>query len=327
MPEVLCVLSVRNTSERLPGKVLMPIAGVPMFVHIARRLRQAKCIKDVLVTSPWGKENDDIDRTCVEHGIWNTRGLMEDDTTAELDRAIRKMTGRYGAMPVLRALGDQPFVDWHHIDTAAAAMEANGWDFMLPLQFGADPVYGAGSSPWSYRTWCWTVSMSHGEEREHPGMWIRRHLDRFTYGLVDLPHWSYRPYRLEVDTPDDLELARRVWEAWDKPHEPTLQWVVNYLDKHQDVAGINGSIHEKTGTYTSYSKAEIEQWERDYSGRPVIYSDIASLSGQIEASHRAVKCSKCGTPLMSVQVKAGNLKLRCPKCGHRETFYAAKPIT
>ena len=304
---------------------MAPISGVPMFVRIVRRLKQSRCVADVLVTSPWDPANAEIDRACAESGIWSTRGMQGDDTTAELARAVEKLVGRYGQMPVLRALGDQPFVDWHHIDQAAAAMETRGWDFLLPLQFGSDPVYGAGLSPWSYPAWCWTSSLSSGEERQHPGMWIRRHLERFTYGLVDLPHWCYRPYRLEVDTAADLDMVRQVWEAWGKPSEPPLQWVVNFLDRHQEVAAVNGSIHERTGTYTSYTKAEIQEWERDYSGRPVLYSDLASLTGQIEATHRAVKCSACGTPLMSVNVKAGNLKLRCPKCGHRETFYAQRP--
>jgi spore coat polysaccharide biosynthesis protein SpsF len=323
---VLCVLGVRATSERLPGKVLAPIAGVPMFVHIVRRLKQSKCVADVLVTSPWDPANAEIDRACSEFGIWSTRGMQGDDTTAELARAVDKLVGRYGQMPVLRALGDQPFVDWHHIDQAAAAIETNGWDFLLPLQFGSDPVYGAGLSPWSYRTWCWTSSLSSGEERQHPGMWIRRHLDRFTYGLVDLPHWSYRPYRLEVDTEKDLELVRLVWDAWAKPHEPPLQWVVNFLDRHQDVAAVNGSVRERTGTYTSYTRAEIEQWERDYSGRPVVYSDLAAISGEIQTSHKKVKCSRCATPLVSMDLVRGRLILRCPKCGHKETFESRRPI-
>jgi len=315
------------SSERLPGKALAEFGGSTQIGHVARRLLKSKSVRTVVLATSTGKEDDALAEWGVRAGLPVYRGPL-DDVVTRFNGAVQKHF-KPGDL-VLRALGDQPFLDWDDIDIAASLMENRGWDFLVPLSFGQDPIYGAAVSPWSMATWSWIVGNSRGEEREHVGMRLRRDMPRFKYGLRDIPHWQYRPYRLEVDTPADRALASSIWDIWLRTHtpdeEPPLRWVVDLLDRQPALAALNASVHEKTGTFTSFTQAEVEAWERDYRGREVVFSDAGGLEGQIaDGPPGKVRCSKCDGALVVSKLDHGDLELRCLRCGRREKFFGINP--
>src|SRR3972149_4171561 len=96
-----------------------------------------------------------------------------------------------------------------------AILDARGGDLVLPLTFAEEPVYGAGVSAWSRHAWD-TCSARAGDDpryAEHPGLWFRANLPTLNFGLRELPHWCYRPYRLEADEWTDLDMGKAV-HAW-----------------------------------------------------------------------------------------------------------------
>lgn len=321
---VTAILCARMTSERLPGKCLEDIGGKPALRRIAERLAKAESVAEIIVATSDEASDDPICRLAADLGIPCYRG-----DRMNVNLRMWKALHQYGSGKpyVFRAMSDQPFLDWESLDQAVALMDANKWDFVLPLAFEEDPVYGAGLSPWSYRAWQGIHSGSTGEENEHVGMWLRRNLDRFQYGLRDLPHWCYRPYRLELDEPDDLRLIQAIHKGIDG-EEPTLREVIMYLDKHPAQLTINSHVREKTGPYTSFTKAEIAAWRNDYSGRTIVWSDAAGLIGSIEAAHEAdYTCEKCGGNMVALSIVRGkgDLRTRCIRCGHERMFYSTKP--
>lgn len=48
---ILGVLQARTSSTRLPGKVLMPLAGIPMMLRQIERLRRARRLDVEIITS------------------------------------------------------------------------------------------------------------------------------------------------------------------------------------------------------------------------------------------------------------------------------------
>ena len=222
-------------------------------------------------------------------------------------------------------MSDQPFMDWDALDRSTALMLENGWDNLLALAFKEDPVYGAGIAPWSYDAFSAIRQNSTGAELEHVGMWLRRNISRFKYGLIDLPHWCYRPYRLEVDTMEDLNFARALHDHMEAGWKP-LKTIIRYLDKNSRLSEINSHVEEKTGTYTSYTTAEILAWQKDYAGRPVVWSDAAGLIGSIDtAKQLTYLCPKCGGALIALHITKGDLELECIKCHHKKKYFSAKP--
>ena len=318
--KILALVAAHMGSERRPGKVLADIGGKPLLWHVAERLQMAKAVRDVIITTTTEDRDTEVAEAAVAFGLKCYRGHPT-DLVEQAAGAIRK----YGQPDdlIFRAMSDQPFLDSRALDTAASAMFAHSWDVLLPLSFGADPVYGAGLGPWSPRAWAWIESMSVGEGRRHPGMQLRRDLARFDYGLIDLPHWAYRPFRLEMDTDQDLRLANLVWARWmqsGRHDEPALQWVVDLLDRNPEIAMVNSDIHEKTGPYTSFTRAEIAAWEKDYAGRRVLYSDFPTAVGLLETN--ATKCQKCEGIMITTRLGSKRVKLKCITCGAERTYRA-----
>mgnify|MGYP001609111200 CR=1 FL=1 len=314
---LLAVLCVRDQSSRRPEKWAADVGGLPVLAHIVARLRLSRSVDKIVVATP-EHNHGRIPDWCVANGVPVVYG-PEDDLVSRFGEAVyhHAKEGDF----VFRAMTDQPFLDWRALDFSTSVMRAHSWDFVLPLTFDRDPVYGAGLSPWSWRAWKWIESRSTGEEREHVGMRLRRDLREFLYGLVDLPHWAFRPYRLEVDTDQDLLLMNAIWARWrasEKIGQPTLQWVVTLLDRNRDISMLNSMVEEKTGTFTTFTVAEQSAWERDYVSRPIVFTDLPSAIGYVET--RSATCRTCGGPLVTVRLGSKRVKFRCVTCGGEQTY-------
>lgn len=49
--KVVCIIQARMTSTRLPGKVLMDLAGVPMLAQQIRRIKRAKSVHEIVIAT------------------------------------------------------------------------------------------------------------------------------------------------------------------------------------------------------------------------------------------------------------------------------------
>ena len=63
------IIQARMGSERLPGKVLLPLAGRPMLWHVVARARAVRGLEEVVVATSLRSEDDPIRSMCEENGI------------------------------------------------------------------------------------------------------------------------------------------------------------------------------------------------------------------------------------------------------------------
>jgi len=321
--KVLAILCARTTSDRLEHKVLAKTTDDwTLLKQCIWRLKMAQSVNTIVVATSTERSDDPIELAAKAEGVPVYRGSLEN--VAERMWKAMEEHGR-GEPYIYRAMGDQPYMDWDALDRSTALMMEHKWDWLMALAFKEDPVYGAGIAPWSYNAFQAIRSNSTGDENEHVGMWLRRNLAKFNYGLIDLPHWCYRPYRLEVDTVADLSFVTALHAQMEAGFKP-LKTTIRYLDKNSRLSEINSHIEEKTGTYTSYTESEIKQWQKDYAGRPVVWSDVAGLIGKIEtAKQLAYLCPKCGGALIALHITKGDLELECIQCSHKKKYFSAKP--
>ena len=320
---VAAIICARSSSNRLPDKVLAKTTDDwTMLEQCVWRLKMAQSVRTIVMATTHNEEDDRICRVAQNLGVKVYRG--------GLDNVVGRMWEAYmshgeGAPFIYRAMSDQPFMDWEALDRSTALMLEHKWDTVVPLAFKEDPVYGAGVAPWSFFAFNQILQCSTGDELEHAGMWLKRNLDKFKYGLVDLPHWCYRPYRLEVDTLEDLNFARAVHDSMDGGFKP-LRTIIRHLDMHPRLTEMNSHIEEKTGTYTSFTEAEVAAWHKDYVGRPVVWSDLLGLVGTIDKAKQVkYKCPECDGALVALQISKGDLELECIQCTHKKKYYSAKP--
>lgn len=132
-PKRVAIIQARMSSTRFPGKVLAPLAGLPLIVFMVRRVQLARQIDQLLVATSTDASDDPLVRVLAEYGISCFRGDLHD----VLDRFYRAASAA-GADHVVRLTGDCPLMDPYLIDKGLAELALGDADYVanvLPPSF------------------------------------------------------------------------------------------------------------------------------------------------------------------------------------------------
>src|ERR1700719_2752326 len=100
------IIQARCGSARLPGKVLMDIAGHPMFSRVVERTRQARMLTKVVLATSTEQRDDPLARLAERLGVPCFRGSEND----VLSRFVGAAKG-FKADLVVRLCADCPLLD------------------------------------------------------------------------------------------------------------------------------------------------------------------------------------------------------------------------
>jgi spore coat polysaccharide biosynthesis protein SpsF len=132
-------LSSRNKATRLPGKVLLPLAGRPMTERLIERLSTATAPDLVVLTTSTHSDDDVLVDLASACGIETFRG-SEDD---KLDRYLQAAR-HFGVEIAAIVDGDDPLCDPGYIDRLLATMARAAADYgyvaHLPVGVTANAV-------------------------------------------------------------------------------------------------------------------------------------------------------------------------------------------
>jgi spore coat polysaccharide biosynthesis protein SpsF len=76
--KMVAIIQARMSSARLPGKVLMPLAGEPALWHVVNRIRACKTIAEVVVATSIDAADDAIEDWCRGSDVICYRGSLND---------------------------------------------------------------------------------------------------------------------------------------------------------------------------------------------------------------------------------------------------------
>lgn len=225
------VIQARMGSSRLPGKVMMDLAGQPVLAHVVARARAAPGVDQVCCAIPDTAGDDPLAALAASLGAVVVRG-PEHDVLARYARAAEALQAdRY-----VRVTADCPFLD----------PEVTGGVLAL-LDGGAD--YGSNVAP---RSWpkgldveaftaealARTVAEARDAyDREHVTPWMRANLD---CANLALPSDERQGWRWTLDHPEDLDFCRAVsarLPPW--PHLSLYPEIAAVLEAEPALARIN----------------------------------------------------------------------------------------
>lgn len=203
----VAVIQARMTSTRLPGKVLLPLAGRPMLTRVVERALRAPGIDVVCVAVPEGPAHQPlVDLAETMPGVVAVRGPEHD----VLHRTVLAAQ-ETGATTVVRVTSDCPFLDPGVTGAVVAAQLSAGVPYArtafstgFPLGFDTEAV--AVESLLSA-----DIEATDPYEREHVTPFIWRRPARFPNLYLDRQP-DLRSWRLVVDSPEDYGLACEVYD-------------------------------------------------------------------------------------------------------------------
>jgi spore coat polysaccharide biosynthesis protein SpsF len=229
-------------STRLPGKVLADIGGMPMLSLIARRLRLAQRIDDIVLATSTSPADDALVLWAGSEGVAVHRG-SEDDVLARVVGAQRMMKGDI----VVEVCGDTPLIDPGLIDRAIDRFLAGGCDVVTNT---VRPSYPQGSEAQVF-----AFSALDEVERTVADAAVREHVSlhfyenpRYRIAHLEAPEEQRLPeQRLQVDYPEDLELVRTIHARLSPVHGISygLAQIVGLLRREPQLAEMNSHCVEK----------------------------------------------------------------------------------
>ncbi|GAA4059349.1 3-deoxy-manno-octulosonate cytidylyltransferase [Microbacterium laevaniformans] len=116
--DILIVIPARFSSKRLPGKPLVPIAGVPMIIRTAKQCA-AVVPRDRIVVATDDQRIVDV---CLEHGF--RAELTRDNHLTGTDR-VAEIAARIPARTYVNVQGDEPVFEPDDIRAIIDASNAN----------------------------------------------------------------------------------------------------------------------------------------------------------------------------------------------------------
>jgi len=229
-------------SNRLPGKVLMPLLGKPMLWHIVERVRTVPSIDEVVVAVPNDRANEVLRRFCADHEIPLFAGSEND----VLDRYYHAAQ-QFNADPILRITADCPLVDPQLITRLIAAYQKGEYDHIgVAAGAGAESV-GHGRFPDGLDSECFGFSALAKAWREATDPRDREHVTRYIWSNKQIfrvgelkAEVVFPKLRLTVDHPEDFQLVTKIYESlYNERHPFGLSEVMNFLEKNPGLLEVN----------------------------------------------------------------------------------------
>jgi spore coat polysaccharide biosynthesis protein SpsF len=265
-PRTIAIIQARIGSSRLPGKVLLDIGGEPMLIRVIERTRRAATLSNVMVATTDDPSDDPVAKLCGKRGYPFYRGSIHD----VLDR-YHQAAHFQNAEVIVRITADCPVIDPALIDRTVDAFQGKTepQDETLSRRSGSLDLYAAEGPfdfaanrlpPPFHRTYpigldvevCSASALDyaweHAQEkhqREHVMPYLYETSGRFNVLLIN-HETDLGTLRWTVDTPEDLELLRRIYTHFGNRDDFSWLEVLDLWQKNPQLAEINAEVKHKT---------------------------------------------------------------------------------
>lgn len=205
MTKIVAIVQARMGSTRLPGKVLKEVLSRPLLSYQIERMAKSKMIDElVIATTPNG--NELIIELCQKENIAYFIG-SEKDVLERYYLAAKK----FQADIVVRMTSDCPLIDAEIVDAVINMYKNNDFDYVSNTQIRTFPR-GMDTEVFSFSALEEAYKEAEIEyEHEHVTPYLYLNAEKFKIGQY-IQEKDSNEIRLTVDTPEDFELIKRLFE-------------------------------------------------------------------------------------------------------------------
>lgn len=241
------IIQARMSSSRLPGKVLLDLAGKPVLGHIVERMNYCRTLSELVVATSDDQTDDPIEEFCSKNGLPCYRGDLN-DVLSRFYFAAEK----YEADNILRITGDCPVIDPVLVDCVVMGFLAGGYDlYGLGGEFpdGLDcTVYSSDALKQAF------TKAILPSDREHVGTFIEKDTESFHNGALEV-FTGMGHHRWTLDEPEDYKFLIEIFDALYDTESPFLSYdILNLLKKKPSLLQINSHIERNAGYRSSLTQ-------------------------------------------------------------------------
>src|ERR1035437_1032733 len=268
---ILAIVQARTGSSRLPGKMLLDLAGKPVIVRTLDRIKLASSVDRVVLAT----STDPHDRSLIDIAAGCGVDTFAGSETDVLDR-IYRAAAEFGATVCVRLTGDCPLLDPAVIDEVVRVFREGGCDYATNVLMYSWPdgldvevfSFGVLETAWKEAT----LQI----DREHVTTFITRHPERFVLKNVHSRDGDWSAVHLSVDDEGDLEFIRFIYEQLSGLDRP-FTW--------QDVAAVlatpEGQSRRRFNISVNEGLAKSLRGEADDRAPEVLPKKPVAMSAQL----------------------------------------------
>jgi spore coat polysaccharide biosynthesis protein SpsF len=283
---ILAIIQARMSSSRLPGKVLIDIAGKPVLEHMLVRVQKATKLTGVVLATTTDPSDDILEQFCHRRDLPYYRGSLPD----VLDRYYQAAS-QFHADMIVRLTADCPLIDPDLIDLTVMAFHGepllqhpslssqlpdNHSCSDFPFHFAADRL----PPPWKrtlpigldvevcsfdalQRAW---KKARQRYQREHVMPYLYEDVSFSGSSIASGSDWyidqgatprgfrvallnhspDYGSLRWTLDTTADLEFISQIYSRFEGQDDFSWQDILVLLEKEPDLASINADVKHKS---------------------------------------------------------------------------------
>ncbi|MBD3842122.1 MAG: glycosyltransferase family protein [Campylobacterales bacterium] len=233
-------IEARMTSSRLPGKVLLPIRGIPSLEIMIHRVTKSKLADNIIVATTINKEDEPIVNWCKNHNINYFRGSENN-----VYERVLQTHEHFHSDVIVELTGDCPLLDGILIDEAIDIFLKNKYDY---VSNGLEMTYPLGMAVQVY-TLKTLQSIKKNRELEYQDM---EHVTPYLYTSGKYSTYNIRASKqhhmpelsVTLDTIEDFQVIENV-----VTHFPDLDFsledIINFAKQNPQKVAINKNIHRK----------------------------------------------------------------------------------
>ncbi len=240
--KIVATIEARMTSTRLPGKVLLPLAGEPCLTRLIERLKRSAYVDHIVIATTTNSTDDVLEELSMKLGVGVWRGSEDNVLERVLDAAKSVQ-----ADLIVEVTGDCPLLDWRHVDHILELFSSGEYDYVannmertFPRGFDLqvfpvkvlDEVNQVTQEP---------------VDQENVSIYIYQHPEKYRLLNWAAEGFMRRPdIRVTLDTPQDYELIDTIFKKL-LPVNPdfSAEDVVHLLERESALLEINRDIKQK----------------------------------------------------------------------------------
>lgn len=198
------VIQARLDSNRLPGKVMKEVNGIPILGYIISRIKRIEGLYNVILATTYRTSDEPLVKYATEQGLIIHQGKVNDVAHRFLCCA-EKFSSDY----LVRINADSPFLDPDLISKGIRYCYNNKVD-LVTNTVGRTFPYGITVEIFSAEALRNSYSFMEKDDREHVTSYFYKHLENFNVIVMTSRLKKIRKAHMVIDTESDLKIFKNV---------------------------------------------------------------------------------------------------------------------
>lgn len=240
--KIVATIEARMTSSRLPGKVLLPLAGKPALQMLVERLKQSKYLDVICIATTVNTQDDPIVALANKLGVECFRG-SESDVLGRVLGAAQSVQGEI----IVEITGDCPFVDPLLVDRGIEEF------FTHDVDYASNTITATYANGFDVQVFPTAVLAEVDQltddiiDRTHVSYYVYMHQQKYRCYNWEAEPESYGPeLRMTLDEDVDYKAIITVADALVFGNSNfSAKDVTQYLRAHPEVIAINANVRQK----------------------------------------------------------------------------------